>query len=78
MSSRSVIAVVPAVTDAPFRGSLAGQSLNVPVVGMAVAPDGDGYWLVAADGGVFAFGSAAFFGSLAGADLNDPIVGIST
>ena len=26
-------------------------------------PDGKGYWLVAADGGVFAFGDAGFYGS---------------
>ena len=30
---------------------------------MAAAPDGDGYWLVAADGGIFAFGDAGFYGS---------------
>jgi peptidoglycan/xylan/chitin deacetylase (PgdA/CDA1 family) len=33
---------------------------------MAAAADGHGYWLVAADGGVFSFGSAPFFGSAAG------------
>ena len=32
--------------------------LNKPVVGMASTPDGAGYWLVAADGGIFAFGDA--------------------
>ena len=35
--------------------------LNKPIVGMAATPDGDGYWLVASDGGVFAFGDAGFF-----------------
>jgi hypothetical protein len=30
---------------------------------MASTPDGGGYWLVAADGGVFSFGDAGFFGS---------------
>jgi hypothetical protein len=29
-------------------------------------PDGHGYWLVGADGGVFSFGAAAFFGSAVG------------
>jgi hypothetical protein len=29
---------------------------------MAAAPDGHGYWLVAADGGVFAF-DAPFYGA---------------
>ena len=30
---------------------------------MAATPDGKGYWLVASDGGVFAFGDASFYGS---------------
>ena len=34
---------------------------------MAATPDGDGYWLVAADGGIFTFGDAAFYGSMAAA-----------
>jgi hypothetical protein len=44
---------------------------------MAVAKDGNGYWLVASDGGVFAFGSARFAGSTGGIHLNQPIVGIA-
>jgi hypothetical protein len=43
---------------------------------MAAAPDGLGYWLVASDGGIFAFGSARFFGST-GATLNQPIVALA-
>ncbi len=31
--------------------------LPPPVTGIAATPDGGGYWLVAADGGVFAFGA---------------------
>ena len=42
--------------DANFYGSMGGRPLNQPVVGMAATPTGDGYWLVAADGGIFAFG----------------------
>jgi hypothetical protein len=45
---------------------------------MASTPDGGGYWLVAADGGVFAFGNAGFFGSTGGIVLNQPIVGMGT
>jgi hypothetical protein len=41
--------------------------LNAPIVGIAATPDGRGYWLVGADGGVFTFGDAAFAGSDAGA-----------
>ena len=37
----------------------------------------DGYWEVASDGGIFAFGTAAFDGSMGGKALNAPIVGIA-
>jgi hypothetical protein len=30
---------------------------------MAATPDGQGYWLAAADGGVFAYGDAGFLGA---------------
>ena len=40
-------------------------------------PDGGGYWLVAADGGVFRFGDATFHGSAGGIQLNKPIVGMA-
>ncbi|MHB1891615.1 MAG: hypothetical protein ACYCUF_12140, partial [Acidimicrobiales bacterium] len=48
-----------------------------PVVGMAATPDGGGYWLVAADGGVFSFGDASFFGSMGSQKLNAPVVGMA-
>ena len=48
--------------DAAFYGSMGGQPLDAPVVGMAATPDGKGYWEVASDGGIFAFGDAAFAG----------------
>jgi hypothetical protein len=38
---------------------------------------GDGYWLVASDGGVFTYGDAAFHGSAGGIHLNKPIVGMA-
>jgi hypothetical protein len=40
-------------------------------------PLADSYWLAAADGGVFSFGSAGFYGSLSGTHLNAPIVGMA-
>jgi len=46
------------------------------VVGMAATPSGRGYWLVADDGGVFAFGDAVFRGSLGGVVGGSPTVGI--
>ena len=51
--------------------------MNSPVVGMAATPDGNGYWLVAADGGVFTFGAARFFGSMGGQRLSGPVVGMA-
>jgi Transglycosylase-like domain len=56
----------------------AGMVLNAPIVGAAATPDGTGYWLVGADGGVFSFGSAAFYGSTGSIHLNQPIVGIES
>ena len=50
----------------PFYGSMGGTRLNRPIVGMAATPDGGGYWLVAADGGIFTFGDARFYGSMGG------------
>ena len=64
--------------DAPFLGSLAGQPLARPIVGIAATPSGRGYWLVARDGGIFAFGDARFFGSTGGIKLNQPIVGMAS
>ncbi len=62
---------------AQFAGSMGGQHLNAPVVGVAATPDGGGYWLVASDGGVFTFGDAHFYGSMGGQHLNAPVVGMA-
>jgi hypothetical protein len=62
---------------APSHGSTAGVALNAPIVDIAAAPDGSGYWEVAADGGVFAFGGARYAGSLGSIPLNQPIVGMA-
>jgi hypothetical protein len=51
--------------DAAFQGSMGGQPLNSPIVGMAADAATGGYWLVASDGGVFSFG-APFYGSSGG------------
>jgi hypothetical protein len=45
---------------------------------MASTPSGRGYWLVAADGGVFAFGDAGFFGSMGSTRLNSPITAMAS
>jgi hypothetical protein len=58
--------------DVPAPGHL-----NQPIVGMAPTGDGRGYWDVATDGGLFAFGDAAFHGSMGGQHLNRAIVGMA-
>jgi len=63
-----------------FAGSAAGIRLNAPIVGMARSTVGSGYWLAAADGGVFAYGDVPFATSLLtyGVHLHSPIVAIAT
>lgn len=58
-------------------GDMAGKHLNQPIVGMSPTADGEGYWLVASDGGIFTFGDARFFGSTGAIRLNKPIVGMA-
>jgi hypothetical protein len=55
---------------------MGGQHLNAPVVGISADSVTSGYWLAAADGGVFAF-DAPFEGSMAGKPLAAPITGIA-
>ena len=47
-------------------GSGKPNSLNAPIVGMVSSHDQGGYFMVASDGGVFAFGDAHFAGSCPG------------
>jgi hypothetical protein len=58
-------------------GSPGGASLTTPAVGIAATPDGGGYWLVSADGGVYSFGDAQFYDSMAGHPLAAPVVSIT-
>jgi hypothetical protein len=53
------------------------EPLDSPVLVGAATPDGQGYWLASADGGVFAFGDAPFEGSLGDQALQGPIVGMA-
>ncbi len=55
-----------ATGGATHHGDLAGLALNEPVVDAAATPSGNGYLMLAADGGVFTFGDARFHGSVQG------------
>jgi len=70
--------VVASLGGAAFHGSMGGQPLDAPIVGLAATPDGGGYWEVAADGGVFAFGDARYVGSTGALRLRRPVTGIAT
>ncbi len=62
----------------PFHGSMGGQALNAPIVGMAATTTGGGYWEVASDGGIFSFGTAPFAGSAGGTlQAAAPVVGMA-
>jgi hypothetical protein len=83
--------------SAGFFGSVPGAlkrgtHLSEPIVGIAASPgvldtstfgfDSNGYWLVGADGGVFAFGLARYAGSVPGAlkpgqHLAAPVEGVA-
>jgi hypothetical protein len=49
--------------DAAFYGSAGHVRSAKAIVGIASAPGGNGYWLVASDGSVSAFGQATYYGS---------------
>ena len=44
---------------------------------MVPTHDGGGYWLIASDGGIFAYGDAHFHGSLGSNPPPTPIVGVA-
>ncbi len=44
---------------------------------MAPTPDGNGYWLTASDGGIFAFGDASFRGLDRRVNLTAPVVAMT-
>ena len=67
-------------TSAPVSSTTTTAStarhLNAPVVALVVHPRNQGYWLVAADGGIFSFGGAPVFTDpLVTKALSEPVVG---
>jgi hypothetical protein len=69
-----LIAKIPVINER----AASGTSPVTPVKGGAMnihrTPSGRGYYIVAADGGVFCYGDARFFGSMGGQHLNAPVV----
>jgi hypothetical protein len=57
---------IPGLGIGPAASPGPGPSLTAPIVGMVPSVDGAGYFLVGADGGVFAFGDARYEGSCPG------------
>jgi hypothetical protein len=60
-----------------YLGDPSSLHLNKPILGMAITPDGGGYWMAGTDGGVFAYGDAPFYGSAGALHLNGGIVGMA-
>jgi hypothetical protein len=85
-TSFTVVSPTTLVASVP-PGPSAGATVDVTVT----SPDGvspqvaadrytyvrPGYWLVASDGGLFAYGQAGFYGSAGNITLNRPVVGMA-
>jgi hypothetical protein len=75
---------VPVVDRADDRADQLGDRRHPaccarrPPLRKRTPPDGKGYWLASANGGVFSFGDAGFHGSAAGLLLRGPVVAIVT
>ena len=79
-SASAITAVAPAGTgtvDVTVT-TPAGTSATSSSDHFTYATNGQGYWEVAADGGIFSFGTAQFHGSTGNIHLNQPIVGMAS
>jgi hypothetical protein len=56
---------------------MSGRALNGPILDSVATPTGKGYFMVASDGGLFAFGDARFAGSMGATKLNKPVVSMA-
>ena len=75
---RAVVAAALAACLLLLAGSAPLLARSVPAATVVVegSPKGGGYWLVASDGTVYAFGTARNYGDMRGKHLNQPVVGI--
>ena len=70
-------AILPTTPTQQIVATYSGDTNYPTASGTTVQHIKHGYWTVAKDGGVFAFGDAQFYGSMGGKPLNQPIVGIA-
>jgi hypothetical protein len=71
---------VAVTVKGPGGTSVLSPADQFTYTGVAPPPpaNGNGYWLVASDGGIFSFGGSQFFGSTGAQHLNKPIVGVAS
>jgi hypothetical protein len=74
MPRLGTLALTVALAALGISGALTATASAGPSAHTAPA---QGYWEVAADGGIFTYGSASFQGSLGGQGSNDPVVGVA-
>ena len=74
MPRLGTVALTVALAALGISGALTATASAGPSAHTAPA---QGYWEVAADGGIFTYGSASFQGSLGGQGSNDPVVGVA-
>lgn len=64
-------------TGFPLHGDLAGKTLRHPIVGIALARNSDGYWMLDEGGGVYAFGAPYLGDTSTAKGVDTPAVGIT-
>jgi hypothetical protein len=69
---------IAAMHGAHARHAAEATAPGQRVVDMVATPDGFGYWVVTAGGGVFSFGDARYYGSMGQTPLRAPVVGMAT
>jgi hypothetical protein len=73
----ALVGVVGVVALLVVTGAIGTRSAPLTPTPTATQSGGDGYWLVASDGGIFSYGKSLFFGSTGATKLNQPIVGMA-